>query len=255
MRYFVAGLAFLVLLWGIVFEMAMAQERETAVTPPPSTVPSTPSPPGPQPTPTIDRLAAPPTVENPTQLDDGAYLYWLYCIPCHGDKGQGLTDEWRMEYPEEEQYCWNSTCHGTNPPEPFGFHIPTVVPAVVIPHGGLERFDTLGEVYYYTRGAMPLEMPGRLTDEEYLAIMAFLANEMGLWTGEEYNDRNIMQVRLRPGEVVEATPESTPEATPEPVSSYNRVTTISANMLGTLALAFSAMLVVGGVIIWRRQTL
>ncbi|MCZ7667923.1 MAG: hypothetical protein M5U34_12380 [Chloroflexi bacterium] len=80
---------FFVLLLAVVFEGTMAQVGETAVSTPPSAHPTNhPSPPGMQPTLAIDRLAPPPTVENPTQLDEGAYLYWLYCIPCHGDKGQ-----------------------------------------------------------------------------------------------------------------------------------------------------------------------
>lgn len=252
MRYFVLLLIFLVLLLAVVFEGTMAQVGETAVsTPPPPTQQTTPSPPGMQPTLAIDRLAPPPTVENPTQLDEGAYLYWLYCIPCHGDKGQGLTDEWREQYPEEDQYCWNSTCHGTNPPQPYGFKIPTVVPPIVIPHGGLDRFETLGEVYYYTRGAMPLELPGKLTDEEYLAIMAHLAHEMGIWRGEEYTDRNILQVKLRPDAVVETAATLTPEA----AASSQNITTISSGLLGTVALAFAIFLVIGGVVIWRRQNL
>ncbi|MBE2223762.1 MAG: hypothetical protein IAF02_19640 [Anaerolineae bacterium] len=241
MRYFILVLIFFVLLLGVVFEMAMAQDGVTAVTPPPS--------PAPQSTPTVDRLAPPPTAETPTQLDEGAYLYWLYCIPCHGDKGQGLTDEWRMQYPEEDRYCWNSTCHGSNPPQPYGFQIPTVVPPIVIPHGGLERFDTLGEVYYYTRGSMPLELPGRLTDEEYLAIMAFLANEMGIWEGQDYSAQNILGVRLRPDEVIAV--EST--ATVAPVNTPKNVTTISSDLLGLVALAFGAVVVIGGVFVWRRQ--
>jgi hypothetical protein len=245
MRYFILVLVFFVLLMGVAFEMAMAQEGVTAVSPTPQATPPTPQ----QPVATVDRLAPPPTVESPTQLSEGAYLYWLYCIPCHGDMGQGLTDEWREEYPEEDQYCWNSKCHGTNPPEPFGFQIPTVVPAIVIPHGGLGRFDTMGEVYYYTRGAMPLELPGRLTDEEYLSIMVFLANEMGIWDGQEYDAQNILKVRLRPEEVVELEP----TATLEPVDSYNKVTTITSPFLGILALVFGIVVVVGGIFIWRRQ--
>jgi len=43
-----------------------------------------------------DRLAAPPTVYPPTQADQGAQVYWFVCMVCHGDRGQGLTDEWRM---------------------------------------------------------------------------------------------------------------------------------------------------------------
>jgi hypothetical protein len=235
---------------GLSSAAVLAQDGDDVVsTPhPPPAESGTPTPESAQPTPTVDRLAPPPTVESPTQLDEGAYLYWLYCIPCHGDKGQGLTDEWRAEYPEEDQYCWNSGCHGSNPPEPFGFLIPTVVPPIVTNYGGLERFDTLGEVYYYARGTMPLELPGRLEDEEYLAIMAFLANEMGLWHGREFDDRNILQMRIRPDAEVTATPTAVPppketKTTPSPL----------IWPVGVMAAGGLVALVAGGVIVWQRR--
>ena len=50
--------------------------------------------------PTFDptRLAQPPTVMPPAQADNGAQAYWSMCMSCHGDHGQGLTDEWRESY-------------------------------------------------------------------------------------------------------------------------------------------------------------
>ncbi len=246
--------ALVMLVWllvlGCMMNVAAAQEEEeTAVTPSPPAPPGTPTPDSPQPTPTIDRLAPPPTVESPTQVDEGDYLYWLYCIPCHGDMGQGLTDEWRAEYPEEEQYCWESGCHGSNPPEPYGFLIPTVVPPVMLHYGGLERFDTLGEVYYFTRGAMPLEMPGKLTDEEYLAIMAYMANEMGIFGGVPYDDRSILGVRLRPNEA----PSPTPVATPELAAPTEQKAREADWLQWVIAFSVGTFFVAGGVILWRRQ--
>lgn len=239
LRFVLFGLGCLWLLWG---GLAAAQEAETAV--------STPSPPIPNATPTKDRLAPPPTTENPTQADEGAYLYWLYCIPCHGDMGQGLTDEWRAEYPEEEQYCWNSGCHGKNPPQPYGFLIPTVVPPIVHRYGGLSRFSTLGEVYYYTRGAMPLEMPGRLADEEYLAIMAFLAQEMGLWDGQMYNPENVRQVRLRP----DVAPALLATPTPALATPLAEAQSPTYPVFWGATLLFGLVVVVGGVIVWSRKS-
>lgn len=201
-----------------------------------------------------DRLAPPPTVENPTQADDGAYLYWLYCLPCHGDKGQGLTDEWREQYPEEEQYCWNSGCHGSNPPEPYGFLIPTVVPPLV-GEDGLTRFETLGEVYYYARGAMPLEMPGRLTDDEYLALMAFLAQKRGIWDGTPLTERSVLQIRLHPEKLAAATP--TPEPTAVPQSLQTPSTTSTTWLLGSglllSGLLLSMVVLIGGLGLWLRS--
>ena len=69
----------------------------------------------PQPTqpPTFDvsRLEQPPTAAPPGQLDRGASYYWGVCMACHGDYGQGLTDEWRNSFGEDRN-CWESGCHG-----------------------------------------------------------------------------------------------------------------------------------------------
>lgn len=165
---------------------ATAQE-----TTPPATWPS------PNQTPTVDRLAAPPTVPSPTQADEGAQLYWLYCQPCHGDQGQGLTDEWRAQYPPEEQNCWQSGCHGTHgkdAPED-GFVLPTAVPALLGQNNKLSRFRSIAQLYQYTLSKMPYEAPGSLDDGEYFAIMAFLARAHGIWDGIPINADNIDQLR------------------------------------------------------------
>lgn len=247
---------FVVLLIGAAIDLTAVSQPANAL-PPPSATPvntptHTPTPFSIQPTPTIDRLAAPPTVENPTQADDGAYLYWLYCLPCHGDQGQGLTDEWRAQYPLEEQYCWESGCHGSNPPEPYGFLIPTVVPPLVGDEG-LTRFETLGEVYYYARGSMPLELPGRLTDEEYLAITAFLAEKRGIWDGSTLTDRTVLQMKLRPDEQSALI---APTATPQPTAVSPSTAPSSrptANWLVGGGLALTAIMVIGGIGLWRRS--
>jgi mono/diheme cytochrome c family protein len=168
------------------FDLALAQDRELA-TPVPGT---------PRPTPTVDRLAAPPTAENPTQADEGAQLYWLHCQPCHGDQGQGLTDEWRAQYPPEDQNCWNSGCHGNRPYE-NGFTLPTAVPAV-IGEDSLARFATLGEVHAFIQAAMPYQDAGHLSEAEYLAITAFLARAHGVWNEQSLNTANVGEVRLQP---------------------------------------------------------
>lgn len=80
-------------LWLIFYNLTLAQierggpahTRTPDAGPSPTVVPGA--------TPTIDRLLAPPTVPAPNQADEGAQLYWLHCQPCHGDQGQGLTDE------------------------------------------------------------------------------------------------------------------------------------------------------------------
>ena len=49
-----------------------------------------------QPTPTYDPFGEPSLPNNPTQLESGRHLYWRHCMPCHGDMGQGLTDDFRV---------------------------------------------------------------------------------------------------------------------------------------------------------------
>ena len=43
------------------------------------------------PTSTADRLARPPTVFPKNQADEGHQVYYMVCMACHGDRGQGLT--------------------------------------------------------------------------------------------------------------------------------------------------------------------
>ncbi len=59
----------------------------------------------PQITPTVDRLAEPTLPANPSQADLGAVVYWLSCMVCHGDRGQGLTEEWRAVAGQEDMNC------------------------------------------------------------------------------------------------------------------------------------------------------
>src|SRR5579859_549062 len=128
--------------------------------------------------PTPDRLAAPPTVTNPSQADVGAQLFWLHCQPCHGDQAQGLTADWRAQYPPEDQDCWKSGCHGSHPYH-NGFTLPQNVPAL-IGAGTLNRFATAADLYVFISHAMPFQAPGSLKPEEYWAITAFLMRGHGL---------------------------------------------------------------------------
>ena len=121
---------------------------------------------------TPDRLKAPPTVENPSQADTGAQVFWLNCQPCHGDVGQGLTDEWRSQYPPEDQNCWESRCHGDRPYDD-GFTLPHTVPAVIGPDS-LARFTSAADLHAFISAAMPFQAPGSLSAEEYWALTAFL---------------------------------------------------------------------------------
>ena len=249
--------------WLLFYNLTLAQIERGG--PAPTRTPDTgPSPTGvPGATPTIDRLLAPPTVPAPDQADEGAQLYWLHCQPCHGDQGQGLTDEWRMQYPPEEQYCWESGCHG---PRPYDqeFALPTSVPAVIGPAVDrimgtegtqvLQKFQTLDGVYRYVSVAMPLFFPGELTEEEYLAILAFIARENKIWDGTTLTTGNLSHYRVGP-ETAEmtATAETAAPAdisdAPSPPAPSARIGPVEVALWGGIAL----ILLVGGLLIWRKH--
>lgn len=146
-------------------------------------------------TPTLDRLAEPTLPAYPSQADKGAQVYWLSCLPCHGDVGQGLTDEFRAVYPPEEQNCWESGCHGAEPYED-GFTIPKFIPAV-IGKGSLYRFTDALQLNAYIHATMPFWKPGSLTDEEAWQVTAFLLRENGIRDDViELNELNAGEVRF-----------------------------------------------------------
>jgi mono/diheme cytochrome c family protein len=199
-------------------------------------------------TPTADRLAAPPTVGAPTQADDGAQLYWLHCQPCHGDKGQGLTDEWRAQYPVQEQYCWNSGCHGDRPYDD-GFTIPTVVPAVV---GGAvnQKFPANGALYGYIRASMPYWNPASLTDDEYLAITAHLARANGRWDGRQLTVESLAAEQTDVPQM--AVPQTAVPAATTPTPAAPPPAAGGESMWGWAGLALAALVIGGGILLWLR---
>ena len=147
--------------------------------------------------PTPDRLAKPTLPASPSQADYGAQVYWLSCLPCHGDRGQGLTDEFREVYPPEDRNCWNSGCHGKRPYQ-NGFTLPTTVPALIGPDT-LQKFPTAANLHGYIFAAMPFWKKGSLTEQESWQVTAFLLRQNGLWRGTmELNETNAGSVKLTP---------------------------------------------------------
>jgi hypothetical protein len=162
-----------------------------------------------------------------------------------------------MQYPPEEQYCWESGCHGERPYDQ-DVALPTSVPAIVGPAVDriigtegtqvLTKFETMDGVYRYVSVTMPLFFPGELTQEEYLAILAHIARENGIWDGTPLTTDNLADYRLRPATMTAATPEplttAPPTAAPQPDS-------IEPAVIGLGALV--ALLAVGGIFIWRKR--
>ncbi len=132
--------------------------------------------PTPLPTPTFDiaRLDRPETSDPPTQLDQGALYYWGVCLACHGDRGQGLTDQWRDAYGEQDRNCWQSGCHGTDHPD-WGFYIPkTNLAPPIAGAGTLARYTNAFELHAYILETMPWWKPGSMTTQEAWAVTTYL---------------------------------------------------------------------------------
>jgi cytochrome c len=144
------------------------------------------SPPLPTQTPGSDRLAIPVLSESPTQVEVGRYLYYFHCMPCHGDRGQGLTEEWRDVWVEDHQNCWGRGCH-TGKSNIEAFFIPRFVPPVIGSPRALGSFQTASDLFRFLQKTQPPQRAGALSDSEYWDLTAFLLHE---------NDR------LAPGEQI-----------------------------------------------------
>lgn len=145
------------------------------------------------------RLAPPPMSANPTQVEKGHYVYYLVCMACHGDRGQGLTDEWRAVYGPQDMDCWQSNCHGNNHPMQ-GFRL--ISADRILPVFGpntLLRFRTAQDLHDYLVKTMPWWKPGYLKPEEYWELTAFLLDQRGvLPKGVILNEGNASVFLIRP---------------------------------------------------------
>ena len=128
--------------------------------------------------PVEDRLAEPVLPESPTEVDIGRNLYYFHCMPCHGDRGQGLTDEFREIWVEDHQNCWARGCH-TGRSELAAFYIPRSIPAVIGTPQALGPFQTAEDLFAFLRATQPPQRPGALADSEYWALTSFLLHENG----------------------------------------------------------------------------
>jgi cytochrome c5 len=140
------------------------------------------------PTAEVSWLKLPYLPASATQADVGAEVYRLVCRACHGDKGQGLTEEWIATWDPASQNCWQSHCHHANHP-PEGFLLPRYVPAV-IGDQALVRFQTAQDLKQYIHENMPWHTPGSLTEEEYLQLTAFLLRENKIIQDDTTLDRS-----------------------------------------------------------------
>lgn len=144
------------------------------------------------------RLARPPMSDPPTQVGLGHYAYYLSCMVCHGDRGQGLVDEWRSVLDPEDQNCWQSKCHAANHP-PEGFRLPRNAPAIRGP-GTLGAYQTAADLHAYVRETMPWPFPGILEDAQYWQLTAYLADANGVdWGTAPLGPDNAARILMQPG--------------------------------------------------------
>lgn len=207
------------------------------------------------PTPTIDRLAKPTLPAEPDMADIGAQDYWLNCSPCHGDIAQGLTEDFRRQYPPEHQNCWESGCHGKLP-YINGWTIPQYVPALV-GSGTLQQFPTAMNLKLYIQLKMPFQNPGNLEDEIYWRLTGFLLKQNGLWDGKgELNDQTAAMVIINPMLISTSTSIPTPASTLPPTFTPTRTpfeiaNTVETNFVRLLGFAAFVPLLIGGVFLSR----
>jgi len=118
----------------------------------------------------------PPMDSEPSQADLGSQVYYQICMACHGDWGQGLTDEWRETW-GDDMNCWQSKCHAANHP-PWGFAIPKSMPPL-LGMGSLARFQTADELHDSIATTMPWWNPGSLTEDQSWQVTTYLMRERG----------------------------------------------------------------------------
>ena len=136
--------------------------------------------------PILDRLAQPPTVYPPMQADLGQQTYYLVCMTCHGDRGQGLTDEFRALIGTPESNCWQSHCHASNHPRE-GFVFPHEVPPVVS-DVIREQFTTALQLHNFIAAKMPYQAPGSLSSSDYWNLTAYLLRANGVMVNVAFLD-------------------------------------------------------------------
>lgn len=91
------------------------------------------------------------------QASQGSKVYADHCAKCHGDNGEGKA---------------------TNPPVVGPTALPMDPPA-----GSKYRkvqFHTAADVYKFVHDNMPADKPGSLSEDDYLAVMAFALNANGI---------------------------------------------------------------------------
>ena len=201
-----------------------------------------------RPSPALEVTPYPPAATGDAQLEQGESLYNLYCITCHGDRMHGLDPAWIAQWPADRQNCWQSKCHMENYP-PDGFVLPREVPALA-GAGSLTKFGTAADLHAFINVRMPFQEPGRLTEDEYWAMAAYILrhNDIELGGGilTAANAGSVLLRQSEPPSTATPPPAAMPLPTPVPQGwTYASATAAAAAaVVGVFA---------GGVLVLRRR--
>jgi mono/diheme cytochrome c family protein len=143
-----------------------------------------------------DHVPQPQTTNfDAAQVAFGRRIYTQWCATCHGDKGQGLAI-WRYSWDEKHQNCTQAGCHGARRGE-GGFTM-LAVPSALMGENTLMKFATAAALHTFIRATMPFQAPGSLSEEEYWAVTAYLADQHRADAGGKVLDTGTAaSVRLR----------------------------------------------------------
>jgi Cytochrome C oxidase, cbb3-type, subunit III len=200
---------------------------------------------------------------NATQLEYGAEVYRLVCKACHGDKGQGLTDDWRAQWAPEDQNCWQSKCHALNHP-PDGFYMPQVPKVLGQPIRG---FNTALNLYTYIHNYMPWHDRGSMTEKESWSVTAYILKINGVDPIPELNaetaanvdlsviDPNLGPTPVPPSPEVQSAPLPENTQTPIPTSGHENQNTGTIAPVWVLGIVLLIILIfVAAIMLGRRTT-
>lgn len=185
-----------------------------------------------------------------TQLEYGTEVYRLVCKACHGDKGQGLTDDWRAQWNPRDQNCWQSKCHGGNHP-PDGFYLP-MSPAVVGPP--LQMFGTALDLYNYIHTYMPWHDPGSMTQKDSWSVTAYILKMNNIDPGPDLNPNTASEIRLRSDSIPPVSPMPAVATDAVPTSSLQEEEINRISPMWIAAIAATVVLIILGIVTLNRHS-
>lgn len=179
-----------------------------------------------------------------TQVEYGAEVYRLVCKACHGDRGQGLTDDWRAKWPPGDQNCWQSKCHALNHP-PDGFYMPQV-PAVI--GQPIRNFGTALDLYNYTHRFMPWHDPASMTEKESWSVTAYLLLINGINAGSDLNAETAAKIDLQENSPLLINTSTPTETVPPTSVTHETSSTVQKPVTASSPWIWLIILVLGGLL-------